>query len=482
MCYHRVRFLNPSGRILATVVLAANALLVGPSLSRAGGPVAWSDPSSAGGWTDHMSNDPLEGHHGKGYHAVLGEVGHNQLAVEEAGEAEDEDAACKRLNRLLFPRGLSERTGVSVEGWLDQGFTWNPANPADRFNGPLCHNDRANEYQLNQLYLLCERPVDSESEKLSFGFRGDLVYGTDAFLFQSLGLDDRTVPDHDSRFYKLAFPQLYVEGFVPIGPGIKVQIGKFFTLVGYENGLAPDDFFYSHTLAYNGIAFSLTGVLLTTDLTDQISTSHGFHRGSDVWEDNNNELGYIGYLSWTSKDEKTTIYSAVQFAPEQDERADWQNLSGHPGPDAPGRTLNRTNFSATLEHQLTKRLQYVFNHDYFFQSGAPEYGFDDAEAYAFSQYLYYDVNDRVRAGARLEILRDETGFLVYGFRSENPAAAGLYTNLTFGLNIRQGNCILWRPEIRWDWQNRDDPADLPAFRDGRSNHQFLFSLDMVVRF
>ncbi len=411
---------------------------------------------------------------------VANEVG--KMHFEAEAEHESEPLECQRLNRLLFPEGFSERTGISVEGWLDQGFSWNPDDPADRFNGPLCHNDRANEYQFNQLYVLCERLADTEAETFSFGFRGDLVYGTDAFLFQSLGLDDRTVSDRDSRFYKLAFPQLYVEGFVPIGPGIKVQMGKFFTLVGYEAGLAPEDFFYSHTLAYNGIAFSLTGILLTTDLTDQISTSHGVHRGSDVWEDNNNELGYIGYVCWTSKDERTSIYAAVQFGPEQDERADWQNLSGAPGPDAPGRSLNRTNLSAILEHQLTDRLLYVFNHDYFFQSGAPEYGFDDAEAYAFTQYLYYDVNDRVRAGMRLEVLRDETGFLVYGFRSQNPAAPGVYTNLTCGLNIRQGACILWRPEVRWDWQDRDDVTDTPAFDAGKKSHQFLFSLDMVVRF
>jgi hypothetical protein len=374
------------------------------------------------------------------------------------------------------------RTQTTVSGWVDQGFTWNPSSPADRFNGYLSNNDRANEYQLNQFYVAIERELDIESCSPTFGFKADAVVGTDAFLFHALGWDDQLVSDATSRFYKVAIPQVYAEFFLPAGSGISAKFGKWFGLVGYESGLSTTDFFYSHTLAYNISPYTHTGVLLSTDLTDQLSTSHGLHRGSDVWEDNNNALSYVGSVEWTSSDERTAAYFAILVGPEQDERADWQDIDGAPGPDAPGESLNRVNYSLAFEYQWSDELLLVLSHEYLFQDGSAAFGIDNAEGYGICGYAFYELCDSVSAGARLEIYRDDDAFVSEGFRSANAAAAGVYTNLTLGLNIQQSNCIVWRPEVRWDWQHRDDPTDVPAFDAGNATHQFLFAVDAVMSF
>ena len=41
----------------------------------------------------------------------------------------------------------------SMNGWLAQSYTWNPYRPVDKFNGPVTWTDRANEYQMNELWL-----------------------------------------------------------------------------------------------------------------------------------------------------------------------------------------------------------------------------------------------------------------------------------------------------------------------------------------
>ena len=370
---------------------------------------------------------------------------------------------------------------LSLEGWLEQGFSWNPDQPADRFNGPVLQNDRANEYQLNQLYLIAARPADTDSDSLSLGFQTDLLYGTDAFFYQALGLDDHFVSDRASRFYKLTIPQLYAELYAPIGRGVTVQLGKWYALVGYETGLATGDFFYSKTIGFNPTPYSHTGILATFELSDRLSTSHGLHRGSDVWEDNNNNLGYTASVTW-QHDEANSLYFAINTGPEQDERADFQDLDGSPGPDAPGENLNRVVYSLTYERQISDRWSYVMNHDYFFQAGSQKFGIQQAEAYGVAQYLTYQHREQLAAGLRLEIYRDDDGFVGSGFRSANEAAAGVYTNLTCGLQIRPRSCLLVRPEIRWDWQHRDDEADTPAFDSGTSDHQFLFATDAVIQF
>jgi hypothetical protein len=404
-----------------------------------------------------------------------------------AGEDEEEDCMCEEaeadcghLNRLLFDNCFGECTGIEAHGWLAQGFTWNPSNPADRFNGPVTRNDRANEYQMNQFYLSFGREASEEGYRL--GYRAEMLYGTDAFLFQSLGLDDNIVSDSASRFYQLAIPQLYLEAYVPFGPGMNVKFGHWNALVGYETGLPNEDFFYSQTFEYNTTAATNTGVLVEMPLGEHLTMLHGVHRGNCVWEDNNNALSYTGAVNWTSCDESTTLYTAISVGPEQDERADWQDLNGAPGPDAPGESLEQVIWSLNVEQQLTDSWRAIANFIYFFQEGSVAGGFENAEAYGTSAYLLYDINDCVSAGIRAEVFRDDDAFISEGLRSGNAGAAGLYTNLTLGMNVALTDCIKVRPEVRWDWQDRDNPADTPAFDNGTSTNQFLFAFDVIATF
>lgn len=384
------------------------------------------------------------------------------------------------LDHLLSPDCSGESSGIEVSGWLAQGYTWNPSDPIDRFNGPVGVNDRANEYQLNQIYLSIGR--DTAADGFHFGYRADVLYGTDVYMFQSLGLDDRIVSDSASRFYKLAFPQLYAEVYLPIGPGLKAKLGKWNALVGYETALGTTDFFYSKTFGYNVTAATNTGVLIETELGDHWTTSHGFHRGMCTWEDNNNALAYTGSIGWSNCDESTSVYTAISVGPEQDERADWQDLDGVPGPDAPGESLDRVIWSLTLEHDLTDSLHGVLNFDYLYQEGSVVAGFENAEAYGVAAYLFYDVTDRIRAGLRTEVYRDDDAFASGGVRSLSPAAAALYTNVSLGLNIGMKEHIVVRPEVRWDWQDRDNLADTPAYDGGTSARQFLMAFDVVASF
>lgn len=395
---------------------------------------------------------------------------------------EDDSEGYGPLNDCLFGDCFSDSSGISISGWLDQGFSWNPDSPADRFNGFLSNNDRSNEYQMNQLYFSLGREADYESDSLSFGFRGDMIYGTDAFLFQTLGFDDRTVSDDDSRFYKLAFPQLYAEFYMPVGNGVTLLLGKWYTLAGYETGLATQDIFYSHTLGYNLTPFTHTGALLRAPVGDQWEVAAGVHRGSDVVQDNNNNLGFTGSIAWSDADEQTAIYFGIVTGPEQDEKRDWQDLDGVPGADTPGENINRVVYSLSIEHSLSDQLTAALNHDYFFQEASERYGIEQAEAYGLTGYLLYDISDRVLIGLRAEVLRDDDGWISSGFRSLNEPSAGVYTNLTVGMNFAITDCTVFRPELRWDWQDRDDPSDTPAFDDGSDTDQFLFAFDFVSSF
>jgi len=137
------------------------------------------------------------------------------------------------LNRMMqgtWPHAA----GLRLSGYLDQGFTWNPWYPSDHFNGPVAPNDRANEYVMDELYLTIARPVDATRRELDLGFQIDLLYGSDGFFFESHGLEYEWYPDPLHAYYQLALPQFYTDLFVPVGKGLTVRAGHFYTVMGYE--------------------------------------------------------------------------------------------------------------------------------------------------------------------------------------------------------------------------------------------------------
>src|SRR5262245_50234994 len=108
----------------------------------------------------------------------------------EAAEEPKEEESVGWLQQQLSCSSLGswlDCRGIKVYGWLDQGFTWNPDSPDNRFNFPMTFNDRSNEYQMNQFYLIAERAVKTDGCCWDFGGRVDVLYGTDYYFTTSVG-------------------------------------------------------------------------------------------------------------------------------------------------------------------------------------------------------------------------------------------------------------------------------------------------------
>ena len=57
------------------------------------------------------------------------------------------------VSRLFDSLSAWGGKGSHIYGYVDQGFTWNPASPANRTNGLVMNNYRANDYQFNAIYF-----------------------------------------------------------------------------------------------------------------------------------------------------------------------------------------------------------------------------------------------------------------------------------------------------------------------------------------
>jgi hypothetical protein len=350
---------------------------------------------------------------------------------------------------------------VAFESWIDQGFTINTLSPRDRSNGPVTFNNRSNDYQLNQTYLRLKRDVDRECDVWALGGRIDALYGTDSHYVTSRGLEtfDDFTPKWNAQQYGLALPQCYAELVVPWGNGVGVKMGHYYSGFGYESVTAPDNFFYSHSYAFQyGTPFTFTGFVATTKF-GHLTLEGGMNRGWNNWEADNGALTFTGALSWESDSKLTKITLSVVSGDEQ------------PDPSTSVCTL----YSLVVQQKIGGCWEYVLEHDY---ATEPRGGLGETTAawYGIAQYFYYTINDRWKAGMRFEWFHDQN-------RAPDLALGGLpqgdYCELTAGLNWKPNDRIAVRPELRWDWTST---PDLYPFGDGTRSNQLLLDCDVIVRF
>ena len=367
-----------------------------------------------------------------------------------------------------------------VTGWIDQGFTWNLDDPSDKQNGPLRFNDRSNEYQLTQAYLSLGRSVADSGCCWDVGGRVDLLYGADYLWTSAIGLETHTtwlgVPQEDpavllskwnpnngprlepmrnaSRF-GLAMPQLYAEMYVPLHLGLNIKAGHFYSIMGYESVMSPQNFFYSHSYSMMyGQPMTHTGILFSQRLTHQLTGIFGLTRGWDTWEDPNGKLSYLAGFRWNSWDRRTEFSMVAGTGNET-----VTDKMGGPGDSTEGAI--RTNYSMVLSHQLTPRLKFVTQHDLGYEKYAAygnQQNLVDGHWYSFSQYVFYQLTPKLTLGARGEWFRDENSCRIYRMSPIGAVNGSDYSDVTIGLNWKPYDNLVIRPEARWDWSGVHVPG------------------------
>jgi len=392
----------------------------------------------------------------------------------DSGHADS--CSCGKTTLLELANPESE---FFVKGWVAQGFTWNPDSPRNKFNLPTTFNDRSNEYQLNQIYVSMGMEADESFVDWGFGGKLDLLYGTDYFFTTSLGLETHRdgTPRWNSEdgprrgggaaLYGLAMPQLYAEIWAPVGNGVRLKLGHFYTTLGYETVTAPDNFFYSHsyTMQY-GEPFTHTGMLGSTEVAEGVTVHAGFTRGWDNWEDPDSDLSFLGGVELDLIQDTTTFAYSIHVGDE--------DVPGGRGDD------KRSTYSMVLTHHLNDQTRYILQHDLGYQERGTPLSQRTAKWYGVNQYLITDLTDCLSAGTRFEWFRDHNNARILGIPSEEGAN---YFNLTLGLNWRPAPNMVIRPELRWDWSNVTPPFGLDGVYDDFSDkNQFTLGTDVILSF
>jgi len=378
-------------------------------------------------------------------------------------------------NKLIDNCFLQER-GISVGGWIAQSYTWNPYRPVDKFNGPMTWTDRANEYQLNEIYLSAGRAANTEGCGWDYGWKVDSLYGTNYRWDTAAGLESKW---NSNQFYGVALPNAYFE---IARNDLTVKVGHFTSPVGFYAVGTANNFFpvLPYTFQY-GEPFTHTGLLATYKVSDKFTWGNGFVRGWDNFDNSGNpNLSYIGTATYTRDNEDTLAWVGL-FGREP-------NLSG-----ANGGLSTRYLQTLVYTRKFSENVTGVLQSDLGVQGDATP---NDSVArwYGLNTYLYWNQTCRLQWGLNGEWFRDEGGFRVgqalptIGSPSARGYAQpvgfdGSFYRVMFGPKYFFTPNLYTRVAVAADYYEgkRNGAGNLP-FDDGQRNHQELAVFDLVWTF
>lgn len=335
------------------------------------------------------------------------------------------------------PGALLDSERMQVTGWTEASFT---ASSALNNNLPMGFNYRANEFLLQQNWLRLERTVvTSGTPEPTFGFRSDTILpGSDYVFTLPRGIFNEQLRARHGlpNIYGIDPIQFYGEAYFPtIARGLDVKVGRFFALYGVETNDAVSDALASHAYTFIYDPFTHTGLVTTTKLTNAWTVQAGLVLGSDVFLDPADTPTFIGTVKWTRSDQRDSMLLSI--------------IAGS------GRFNQSRNFhnpevlDLVYTHQVNARCSYNLEGLLGYTTHVP--GIGTAHWFGVLNYLTYNFTPRLSGTTRLEFFDDEQG--------QRTGFPGLYTALTAGLSFRPCKSIIFRPELRYDYNNESRPFE-----------------------
>jgi len=391
--------------------------------------------------------------------------------------------------------------GIHVSAQLDAGVIFNPFRPQTGLNFGQLFTDHANQLQLNQLLLTANKPLDPKDPDFQWGFKFQLMYGSDARYTQYLGELNRVSP---TERYQLDVVEANVLFHLPIitSGGTDLKLGQYPSPLGYETIDPSTNPFYSHSYIFQfGLPFKHTGGLAVAHLGNMLDVYAGIDTGTNTTfgplGENNGAIGGIGGFNLTLIGGNLTILALTHLGPESSTR-----LLAPMGVNANGEWRFYNDIVATYKASdaltLVTELNWVRDN----------YGIDGSGANGFgaAQYVSYTLNDQITLNGRAEYWRDDHNFFVAAYPGNSdyvmsqqglptpgvfgaPGSNTTYTEITLGVTYKPTlpapvTGLLIRPEIRWDHAytaNKPFNSNPPAFTKG-TNDSFTFGADAVLTF
>jgi len=419
---------------------------------------------------------------------LTGSIAFGQVAPVPSGGGSLQERV-EALEKQSDAASVWKRLGLKLSGAVDVAYTHNFNNPSTNLNQLHVFDTNASSFMPHLAQLLLERPADAGGSAVDrAGFRARLNFGLDARVTRA-----RTNFQPGVGSDEVDFQELYGEYILPVGNGLKVQVGKMNTLIGYEVINSWENPNFSRTFMFGlGQAFTTTGIRLSYTFNPMVTASVGVVNGWDNVDDNNKGKTFEWLVALTPHERLgVSFYGSV--GPEQS-----NTVGGLVAGDA---SATRTVAGSIITFKATSQDTIVLEPYYANEANANLVAGKtgkNARWNGLGAYLIHDFDDQWSARIRGEIFEDAGGA-----RTCTGAVAGTlgtYTGVPGGWNTCAGNpaggvaqtlwettytlqykpipSLITRAEFRYDKSNRN------VFLNGNdpSNHQETLSFQVVYLF
>jgi len=354
--------------------------------------------------------------------------------------------------------------GITADGFASLSYTYNTNHPSTRLNQFRVFDFNYNEPQLDVAQLVIQHPV---SESGQFGFRFNMIAGSgvpEVAAAYGMFRDKSTGIAHH-----FDLPEFFVSYVAPVGKGLRFDLGKFVTHLGYEviggyDGY-NDNFSRGFIFGY-GVPFTHTGLKASYSFNDRISTALLLTNGSDAVTRLNGGVTVGGQLAAvTSK--TTTLTFNFLHGPEQPHNAHDQ----------------RTLYELTGSWKVIPRLSLAFDGLYADEDHAAADG-SDAIWKGLTGYSKYSLTKQLSLTFRGEVFAD-----IGGSRTGAPQTLRGFTltpEYVQLLRLSRLNAEFRHFDgkfvIRGEF--RQDLSDHPTFRnnDRFTSRQFTSAVNLIYLF
>jgi hypothetical protein len=343
--------------------------------------------------------------------------------------------------------------GLKLYGWIDAGYTYASTGPG-LLTVETRENRFGNEFLVNQIALVLEKPLDPND--WSLGFKSLFYAGADAALLRPEGGFNTTNPRFGADFR-----ELYVSAHLPIltDGGVDLKAGRMGTIIGYNSAMAPYRPFYSSDYqwfyAQDG---AFTGILATLHYSKQLDVIGGVTMGANTFFTmRGNSPCIIGQINYWTSEEKNTLLSASTY---------FGHSAIFAAPQFTADDENVYTFELRLQHKINKCWELILQSDLGFATEVPLV--NTGQWYSFYAILLHHLRKDLDVNFRGEWFDDANGTRT-GFNTN-------YYEATFGLDYHPVKWLRLRPEVRGDF------AGDRVFRNGQDKSQLTLAIDGLISF
>jgi hypothetical protein len=342
------------------------------------------------------------------------------LALTDSGKKPTDSATSATAAAAALPKWFDD---LAVNAFVSTGYVYNSGRPGTGANSYRVFDFNDNSFNLDVAELVVQIAASKPNDA---GFRVDFAAGNS--IPQITKTQDQTAAQFDLQ-------QAFASYIAPLGSGLRFDVGKFVTHMGYEliEGYDGYNDNYSRSILFGyAIPFTHTGVKASYAFASKVAAMVEVVNGWDLLRDNNRAKSLGAQLTLTPVTPLIVFLNWIGGAELENDNH-----------------TKRSVFDVVAILKPTSRLTLGVNGDYGKEDGTSAVNpGSDATWKGIAGYATFALTNKFSVALRGETFHDEDGVRL-GTGTRTTLSEGTFTPA-----YKFTNHVLLRGEVRYDKANQ----------------------------